>query len=84
MFLKESAKKGQNNRKIGEKWEKHKNKVLFTLFEKGTLLGMIVAPKSGLEQDLSCAIRVLMSNLYKMCDSSYFTKIIVTSSKFVR
>ena len=41
--------KEQNNRKVGEKWEKHKNLVLFILFEKGTLLVMIAPPKTSLE-----------------------------------
>ena len=49
MFLEGAAKKRRNNGKIGEKWKKHKNKVLFTLFEKNTVLGVIVAPKNGLE-----------------------------------
>ena len=37
IFLKCAAKKVAKYRKIGEKCEIHKNKVLFTLFEKGSL-----------------------------------------------
>lgn len=59
MFLKGTAKKRQHNRKTGEKWENHKHKLLFTLFEKGTLSGnVILAPKNGLDKvgsELCCS-----------------------------
>ena len=35
MFLKETAKEGQSNRKIGGKWEKHKKSCFIALFGKG-------------------------------------------------